>query len=205
MSFDFWWVLGFVKPEEDGLLRPYFDRALGDADFNDRADAILAKWRADPDCVVFSNDTYDDYAAFCYAFLPPDLGFHVVGTGDCTFEVGEESVFKFLIFGGHSPCCILWGVLGADRAEKLPGIRGNLLLRPEEVGPALDATEAVLRDLPEDAELLRRADDFLGYKRGRLADYEGKAILEIARALPETLAEAKRRNLGAFAIGMTQL
>lgn len=205
MSFDFWWVLGFVKPEEDGLLRPYFDRALGDAEFNDKANAIFRKWRADPDCVMFSKDTYDDYVAFCYAFLPPDLGIHVVGTGDCTFDVGEDSVFKFLIFGGHSPCSLLWGVLGADRAAILPGVRGNLLLRPDEVGPALDAVEQAFSGLPDDAELLKQACDFLGYKRGRLADHESATILEILRALPETLAEAKGRNVGVFAVGMTQL
>jgi hypothetical protein len=84
---------------------------------------------------------------------------------------------------------LLFYSLGPDRAQALPGARGNAFLAPDEVEPALTRSRAAL-DVRE-TELRRKAREIAGNLVGPEDD-----LAALRDALPWALEECRRRRAG---------
>ena len=110
----------------------------------------------------------------------------------------EDHLFRMTVCARHTPASIVWHALGHARADLLPGQMGNLLLRANQIAPALETTQqAYAGTSPQD--LLDRARNFCGWS------VDDGVLREVLGFLPDGLAHAQERGRGFLALGRPQI
>lgn len=92
------------------------------------------------------------------------------------------------------PVAVLWQGLGPERADRIPGILGNMLVPASEVAPTLAHVRRLL-DVPF-SEFFRRAEPL---KEASYMLDESRAR-EILEALPAAFTAAREQGLGLVAL-----
>ncbi|MGY8678991.1 hypothetical protein Q2941_14505 [Bradyrhizobium sp. UFLA05-153] len=207
MAVDYWWVGFFVDDATRQRLKPHFKAAAANSSLSIEAEQAIAAWRANPgdfeEAAFCSNpETAAQTNAFICAFGLPgfvELAVQLLIEGhELSGIANEQNLFGMVITSRHAPVSIVWHALGAERSELLPGRMGNMLLAPNEVEAALEATHRAYSGLATN-EMLTRARRYCGHS---VRDDELRETLDF---LPGGLAEARGRNLGFATLACPRL
>src|SRR5262245_3580756 len=139
-----WWFTCHIDDAEFQLLEPAFRSAEELALPSALHLSALEFWRNTPDCF----DGYEltpESAELINDFI---LGFNLPGFDDLARAVchdagefgtllTEKKCFRFCMIDRRTPVSVLFRALGYERAARLPGRYGNLLLHRTAVAPAL--------------------------------------------------------------------
>lgn len=207
MSFDHWWF-GLVLPGDTiSALRAPYEAAKAQAHLTPEAHQALTTWAEHPDwfesAAVEASDNAAQWAdAFIKAFALP--GFDAFAREFCKSNgayaslMREDTVSGFIVMPSYAPVGVLWHALGARTAGALPGLMGNMLLMPDEIG---DAALAVSRTLAS-----YRHADLLTAMRRLCGPYATDDLLEQVLAfLPNGLSRALERGNGFLALALGRI
>ena len=188
MALSHWWLLvladrGLVD-EVDGRFAAGL-AALGE----DKAGAsAYADWQRAGE--VVTPDTFPGYNALMDHYNPAALN----GVSLAVFDrLEDDNCFALVSLRRCAPCAVLWQALGSPRAGHLPGARGNMLLRADEVPAARLAVERAYEGLNMD-EAVSCAMALAGHSN------DEPAVREAIEALPRALREAERRQRGLITV-----
>jgi hypothetical protein len=204
---DYWWFGFFVDERIYNLAQPHFAAAAKKTALSRQSRHAIAAWRVNPsdfeqEAFISRPETADQTNAFIRAFnlagfveLTTDI---VTGNGPLTEILNEQSLFRMAITARHTSVSIVWHALGYRRAHLLPGLMGNMLLRPDEVEEALEkARSAYAGTSPQDLlDAARR------YCSGSVGDEELRQTLNF---LPEGLAAAMQRKSGFLTLACPRI
>lgn len=207
MSFSHWWIGFVVDDDSHRRLEPAFAAAAAAASLAPRAERALARWRADPttfdeDATRFDAERAAEADAFVWAFNLP--GFDALAADLLTIEgrlaglLEEDAFFRMAAAPRFTPVSVVWRALGRERAERLPGRMGNLLVAADAVARAERATRLACDGLAA-AQLLAEARRYCG---GSVGD---DALSEALTFLPEGLARAREAGRGFLALARAQI
>lgn len=193
MGYDGRWFFFAVPPAVHERLAPAFQaaRAAGLPEATERA---LAHWRSEPD--FLERELARPVTDFLNAFWPRPFAElfddRIVRDEFPGFDLAACNVLSVSL-DRFPPPALVWQGLGPERAARLPCFFGNLLVRPDEVRPALDrACEAF--DVP--AEVFFRRTELLWWSTSQ----RRRDVLDARDALPAALNEAAKRGTGLLGI-----
>lgn len=206
MSFDHWWFGVLLDPGDHARIAPGFAVALEEAALSEEATQALDAWRARP--ADFTRGRQNDrntavVNAFIWAFNLP--GFEEFAEEVFTDDVlrgdllDEQKLFRFAMIPRNTPVSIVWHALGHDRAQKLPGRMGNLLLRADEVAAAL----ALVRDAYRGTSPRALIDAARAYCGADVLDE--RVLREVVTFLPDGLARAEAEGSGFLSLARAQI
>jgi hypothetical protein len=204
---DYWWFGFFVDERMYNLVQPHFAAAAAKTTLSPESRHAIAAWRVNPsdfeqEGFISRPETADQTNAFIRAFnlagfveLTTDI---VTGNGPVTEILNERSRFRMAITPRHTSVSIVWHALGYRRASLLPGLMGNVLLRPDEVEQALEtARSAYAGTSPQDLlDAARR------YCSGSVGD---DALRETLNFLPDGLDAAMRWKSGFLTLACPRI
>ncbi len=190
MSFDGFWMITLTSPESIDPMQRVLD-ALTRKPLHPDVKKVLAGWREDgkPELDVSGHPHRDIpwHNDFLVPFVhltpgPSKLDMDALNASECV---------NWLSLNRTAPSAVLFYGLGRERALKLPGFYGNMLVRPEAVRKA--------RRLVEAAHEMDRAE-FVG-RAEKMLSSEGGRVEELLDALPKAFAQAEKKKAGVFALG----
>ena len=205
MSYGHWWFCKLVDDEEVAELRPAFEAAAAQVARSPAQQAAYREWLHAGECIDLRDGrrraAEEDqrvgnwFNEFTWIFNPEpfrELGEAVLATLD------EDTSAGFLMMSNCAPVAVLWQALGAARAEKLPGVLGNLLIPADGVGTALAQVREAMAGLDYD-DAIERGHALCGFRNPRS---EVRPVLDL---LPQGLERALGARLGFLAIARPEL
>ena len=202
VSTDYWWIGFFVDEAMHARIKPHFEVAKAKSASSDEARQAIAAWREHPTdfeqtAPAPSRETAHQVNAFLKAFNL--AGFVALARqllaqdGALANLLSEQTFFRMASVARHPPVSMVWHALGFERAKGLPGQMGNMLLHPDEVEAALEATRRAYAG-PSGEDLLAAARRYCGLSAN------DEALCEALTFQPDGLAAALSWNEGFFAL-----
>jgi hypothetical protein len=206
MSFAHWWIAISIDEDDYKLIEPYFAAASEKAALSEESRQAIEAWRRDPSHIEQDSSNSETAALlanpFIGAFNLP--GFDalaeqfLMANGRFVQFCDEARVLKMAITARYTPVSILWSALGYDRAIRLPGRMGNMILRPDQIVRAQEKTHEAYSVAKPDA-LLQAA------KRYCDQSIDDDSLREIIDFLPAALACAKALRRGLLTLARAQI
>ena len=181
------WFFIAVRRSEFPEVKRRFEEAVRRSLPPSGTHAVLEKWRADPDSID-PNDLHEAfYLDYCQLIICE--AFH--GEGPIPMTDGDQ-LLEMATMSRVAPPIVLWYGIGPDRADRLPGYCGNMLIHPDDVGRVLNEVEAAL-DIGFD-EFERRSEP------AHNCYTEIRDLREVFSALPRALKVARRQDCGVLGV-----
>jgi hypothetical protein len=202
MSVDYWWIGFFVDEAMHARIKPHFDAALAKSVPSAEACQAISVWRERP-CGFEETAPNPDrempfqIKAFLRAFnrsgfvaLAKQL---LARDGALCDLLNEQTFFRKATTARHPPVSMVWHALGFERAKGLPGQMGNMLLHPDEIEAALEATRRAYEG-PSIDDLFASARRYCGLRTN------DETLREALTFQPDGLQAALSWNEGFFAL-----
>jgi hypothetical protein len=207
MSVHHWWVGILLDEAEYARVQARFQEAAQQAVADAAAQSVLATWKSRPS--DFDHGGVEEPVAggeqvnsFISAFNLPafrEFGLRFVKPqGQFWDFVAEDRFFRFVSVRKCTPVSVVWQVLGPERALRLPGDMGNLLLRPAEVPATLENVENAYGGTTSRG-LFERAMRYCGAS-GMIE----KSLEEAITFLPDGLLQARDAGKGFLSFGLME-
>jgi hypothetical protein len=202
VSVDYWWIGFFVDEAMHARIKPHFDAARAKSTPSPEACQAIEAWRGRP-CGFEetapgpTREMAGQVNAFLRAFNLS--GFVALGKqllardGALADLLNEQTLFRMASTARHPPVSMVWHALGFERAKGLPGQMGNMLLRPDEVEAALEATRRAYEG-PTTDDLFASARRYCGLSAN------DETLREALTFQPDGLSAALSWNEGFFAL-----
>lgn len=188
MALSHWWMLVLADRGLVDEVGGRFASALAALGEDRAGTSAYADWQRAGE--VVNHDAFPGYNALMDHYNPAALN----GVSLTVFDrLEDDNCFALVSLRRCAPCAVLWQALGSARAGHLPGARGNMLLRADEVPAARLVVDKAYEGLNMD-EAVSCAMALAGHSN------DESEVREAIEALPRALREAERRQRGLITV-----